>query len=59
MRSAEEWRHVFQFTGTPVMHEERFSRFERLPPVSRSAFVLQTSLAAAAAQQNAVRAATS
>ena len=59
VRSAEEWRQVFQFTSTPVLHEERLGRFERLPPVSRSAFVLQTSVAAAAAQQSAARALTS
>jgi ubiquinone/menaquinone biosynthesis C-methylase UbiE len=56
VRSAEEWRQVFQFTHTPITHEEPLGRFERLPPVSRAAFVLR---AAPVAGAQAVRAATS
>jgi ubiquinone/menaquinone biosynthesis C-methylase UbiE len=56
VRSAEEWRQIFQFTGTPVMYEEPLGRFERLPPVSRSAFVLQATDVAASAQQRVAQA---
>lgn len=59
VRSADEWRQIFQFTSTPILHEERLGRFERLPPVSRSAFVLQSNNAAAAAAQQRVASATS
>ena len=56
VRSAEEWRQVFQFTSTPLVHEERLGRFERLPPVSRTAFVLDSAplAAEAAASDRAV-----
>jgi SAM-dependent methyltransferase len=58
VRRDEEWRQVFQFSGMPLLHTERLGRFERLPPVSRTAFVLEP--AAAAGQARAVaRAATS
>lgn len=58
VRRDEEWRQVFQFSGMPLLHSERLGRFERLPPVSRTAFVLEP--AAVAAQTRAVaRAATS
>jgi ubiquinone/menaquinone biosynthesis C-methylase UbiE len=41
VRSEEEWRQIFQFSGLTVEHSSRLGRFERLPPVSRSAFVLR------------------
>ena len=47
VRREEEWRHVFQFCGMDVLKVERLRRFERLPPVSRSVFVLQPAHAAA------------
>lgn len=59
VRSAEEWRQIFQFTSTPIVHEERLGRFERLPPVSRTAFVLDTKPAAAEAAAEARATATS
>jgi ubiquinone/menaquinone biosynthesis C-methylase UbiE len=59
VRSAAEWRQIFQFTSTPILHEEPLGRFERLPPVSRSAFVLQSNYAAAAAAAQRVSGATS
>jgi ubiquinone/menaquinone biosynthesis C-methylase UbiE len=50
VRSSDEWRQIFHFTNTPLLHEERLGRFERLPPVSRSAFVLGAAPLPAAAQ---------
>ena len=58
IRNDAEWRQIFQFSGMPLLYAERFGRFERLPPVSRTAFVLEP--ARPTAQQSAVaRAATS
>ncbi len=37
-----EWRRVFHRAGLSVRHAEPLSRWERLPPVSRTAFVLET-----------------
>ncbi|MEX2281038.1 MAG: class I SAM-dependent methyltransferase [Gemmatimonadota bacterium] len=37
-----EWRHVFQRAGLSVRLAKPLSRWERLPPVSRTAFVLET-----------------
>jgi hypothetical protein len=59
VRSEKEWRQVFQFSSLPVLHVERLGRFERLPPVSRSTFVLQPEHVAAESAQPVVRAATS
>jgi ubiquinone/menaquinone biosynthesis C-methylase UbiE len=58
VRGTEEWRRVFQFSGMPVLYEEKLGRFERLPPVSRTAFVVEPA-GAAAAVRTAARAATS
>ncbi len=41
VRGYEEWRQVFQFTGMKLLGSERLTRIERLPPVSRTVFVLQ------------------
>lgn len=61
VRRETEWRQVFQFSGMPVLDVERLTRFERLPPVSRSVFVLEPATAAAvsASTTAARRAATS
>lgn len=57
VRREHEWRHIFQFSGMPVLHVERLGRLERLPPVARTVFVLEPARAAAA--QPVARAATS
>lgn len=59
VRRDEEWRQVFQFSGLPLLHTERLGRFERLPPISRTAFVLQPAAPATAAAQKMARVATS
>ena len=59
VREDREWRQVFQFVGMPVQHAERLGRFERLPPVTRTCFVLGPIEAAAAARASAARIATS
>ena len=61
VREDSEWRQVFQFMSMHVMHAEKLGRFERLPPVSRTCFVLEPSTIAAEAAQSAreARAATS
>jgi ubiquinone/menaquinone biosynthesis C-methylase UbiE len=59
VRSAQEWHQVFQFTGMPVCHAEHLGRFERLPPVSRTAFVLEPPFQQAAAAASLDRVATS
>lgn len=46
VRAEEEWRQIFQFMGMAVQHAERLGRFERLPPLSRTTFVLTPSPAA-------------
>ena len=48
VRSEEEWRRLFQAMDMPVLNTEHFGRFERLPPVSRTAFVLAPSHVVAA-----------
>ena len=58
VRGEEEWRQVFQFSSMPVLHTERLGRLERLPPVSRSVFVLEPVLSSAA-QLAATKTATS
>ena len=61
VRDEEEWRQIFQFMNMPVLHAEKLGRFERVPPVSRTCFVL-TPAPAEAAQNAAMlpaRAATS
>jgi ubiquinone/menaquinone biosynthesis C-methylase UbiE len=59
VRDDHEWRQVFQFMGMPVLHAERLGRFERLPPVSRTCFVLSPTHAAQAAATRELRTATS
>lgn len=61
VRDDREWLQIFQFTSMPVQHAEKLGRFERLPPVSRTCFVLSPStIAAEAALENTgARAATS
>ena len=59
VRSDEDWRQVFQFSGMPLLHTERLGRFERLPPISRTAFALQPAAPATAAAQRVGRVATS
>ena len=56
-RSEEEWRHVFHFCRMPLLHTSKLGRFERLPPVTRTAFVLQAN--ATGAGSNYPRTATS
>jgi ubiquinone/menaquinone biosynthesis C-methylase UbiE len=51
VRREQEWRQVFQFSSMPVLQVERLGRFERLPPVSRSVFVLGPAPANIATQQ--------
>lgn len=41
IRTEEEWRQLFHFWGLELKSAHRLKRFERLPPVSRTAFVLQ------------------
>ncbi len=53
VRREQEWRQVFQFSSMPVLHIERLGRFERLPPVTRSVFVLEPAGAAVKAKQTA------
>lgn len=64
VRPEGEWRQIFQFMGMTVQHAEALGRFERLPPVSRTTFVLAPSVVAAEAaaappKAGAVRVATS
>lgn len=47
VRREDEWQQVFQFCGMNILDVERLRRFERLPPVSRSVFVLQPAHAVA------------
>ncbi len=49
VRGANEWHLIFQFSSMPIQHTVKLRRFERLPPVSRTAFVLEPAHAAAAA----------
>jgi ubiquinone/menaquinone biosynthesis C-methylase UbiE len=42
IRTETEWKQLFRFAGLPLLSTERLTRFERLPPVARTAFVLQT-----------------
>lgn len=57
VRREEEWRQIFQFQGLPVLDVVRLSRFERLPPITRSIFVLEPLAAQAALPQPIRRAA--
>ncbi|MGQ0562857.1 MAG: class I SAM-dependent methyltransferase [Gemmatimonadota bacterium] len=41
IRMENEWRQLFRALEMPVRFYGRLSRFERLPPVARTAFVLQ------------------
>lgn len=59
VRSDEEWRQIFQFSGMPIQYAEKLGRFERLPPVTRTAFALQPAPLPAVAQEAVARAATS
>ena len=61
VREDSEWRQVFQFSGLHVQHAERLGRLERLPPVSRTCFVLSSKDLAteASASAHEARAATS
>jgi SAM-dependent methyltransferase len=59
VRSTDEWHQVFQFTSMPIRHAEKLGRFERLPPVSRMAFVLEPPPTADEAAAALGRAATS
>lgn len=40
-RTEAEWEWLFAQAGMPLLAEERLTRLERLPPVARTAFVLQ------------------
>jgi SAM-dependent methyltransferase len=40
VRDDADWRLLFKSMGMPVLSAERLGRFERLPPVSRTTFVL-------------------
>lgn len=42
IRTEREWKQLFRFAGLPLMSSGQLTRFERLPPVSRTAFVLET-----------------
>jgi SAM-dependent methyltransferase len=42
VRLDPEWRRLFKRAGLVVRRSERLGRWERLPPVSRTAFVLET-----------------
>jgi SAM-dependent methyltransferase len=59
VRDDREWRQIFQFMGMSVQHSERLGRFERLPPVARTCFVLAPEHAAEAAAARIARTATS
>ena len=48
VRAEEEWRRLFHAMEMPLLNAERLGRFERLPPVSRSAFVLAPAAVGAA-----------
>jgi SAM-dependent methyltransferase len=41
IRTETEWKQLFRFAGLPLVSSGTLTRFERLPPVSRTAFVLQ------------------
>ena len=59
VRDDREWRQIFQFMGMAVQHAERLRRFERLPPVARTCFVLTPARAADAGVVRSARTATS
>jgi SAM-dependent methyltransferase len=59
VRDEREWRQIFQFSDLRVLHAEKLGRLERLPPVSRTCFVLGPSSAAQEATASASRLATS
>lgn len=40
-RTEAEWEKLFAVAGMPLLSEGRLTRFERLPPVARTAFVLE------------------
>ena len=42
IRTESEWKQLFRFAGLPLVSSGRLTRFERLPPVARTAFVLET-----------------
>ena len=48
VRAEGEWRALFEAMEMPLLNTEHFGRFERLPPVSRSAFILAPQPVAAA-----------
>lgn len=50
-RTELEWEALFRETGMRVLSEERLTRFERLPPVARTAFVLQPAAVAKEARK--------
>ena len=41
IRTETEWKQLFRFAGLPLISSGRLTRFERLPPVARTAFVLE------------------
>lgn len=47
IRRDAEWRQLFQSLNLKLAHVARLGRFERLPPVARTAFVLEPAPAAA------------
>jgi ubiquinone/menaquinone biosynthesis C-methylase UbiE len=42
IRTDREWRQFFRFLALPLQLSEPLSRFERLPPVARTAYLLDT-----------------
>lgn len=41
IRTETEWKQLFRFAGLPLLSSGQLTRFERLPPVARTAFVLE------------------
>jgi ubiquinone/menaquinone biosynthesis C-methylase UbiE len=41
IRTDQEWRQLFRFLGLPLLKAARLQRFERLPPVARTAFIIE------------------
>lgn len=41
IRTETEWKQLFRFSGLPLLASQPLTRLERLPPVARTAFVLQ------------------
>lgn len=50
-RTEEEWEWLFAQAGMPLLAEERLTRIERLPPVARTAFVLQPAAVVAVSEK--------